>query len=90
MKRTKAKGERPEEEVAETTRPGGEEKPMAEEPREGVEEAREEAREAAAEIPQEEAAPEERPSFKDTILTQCMKDPSFRTRVIYHLVEKLR
>lgn len=38
----------------------------------------------------EEATPEERPPLKHTILMQLMKDSSFRTRVIYHLVKKLR
>ncbi len=46
--------------------------------------------EKAAEISQERAAPAERPPPKHTILTQCMKDPSFRTRVIYHLAKKLQ
>ncbi len=86
-KRVKAKEKRQvKEEATEVTRPGAEEKGMEEEPREEAEE----AREPAVEMPQPEAVPEERPPLKRTILTQCMKDPTFRTRVIYHLVKKLR
>ena len=75
-----------EEEASEVTRPGGEEKGVEEEPQEETEE----SREPAVEIPQPEAVPEERPPLKSTVLTQCMRNPSFRTRVIYHLVKKLR
>ena len=50
----------------------------------------EEVREPVAEIHPEEAAPEERHPLKRTILEQCMRDPSFRSRVIYHLAKKLR
>lgn len=44
----------------------------------------------AAEIPKEEAVPKERPPLKESVLTLCMKDPSFRKRVLYYLVRKLR
>lgn len=57
---------------------------------EGPRERAEEARELAAAMPQEKVAPEEGPSIKGTILTQCMMNPSFRTQVIHHLVKKLR
>ena len=88
--------------MAKRARPSRKKKVVREEePREELEEAREaaaeepreeleEAREAAAEIPQKETAREERLSFKQAIFQQCMKDPSFRARVIYHLAKKLR
>jgi len=105
-KRAKTKEERVvKEEAAEVTRPSAEEKGVEEEPRVEVEETREpaaempseeareereETREPVAEIPPEEALPAERPLLKHTILMQCMQVPSFRTRVIYYLVKKLR
>ena len=69
-----------EETVAEVTKPGGEE--------EAREEAAE-AREPAAEMPLEKTTSEEGPLSKRTVLAQCMENPSFRSRVIYHLVKKL-
>lgn len=84
-KRVKTKEEKQVEEGAGVTRPGGGEKPVGEEPKEGVEK----PKEPIAEIPPEEAALEERSPRKHTIFEQCMKDLSFRRRVIYHLVKKL-
>ncbi len=44
---------------------------------------------AAAEVPGKEAVAKERLPLKETVLGLCMKDPSFRKRVLYHLVRKL-
>ncbi|MBA7626121.1 hypothetical protein ES703_33563 [subsurface metagenome] len=74
--------EEPREDVEEAREPA-----TAEIPREEVEEAREPA---TAEIPREETVPEEGPPLKRSILQECMKVPSFRARVIYYLVKKLR
>jgi len=43
----------------------------------------------AAGIPREEAAPEEKPPFKELVLALCLKHSSFRKRVLYHLIRKL-
>lgn len=89
-----------EETVAEVTKPVGEKGVEEEavqvtrpsEKEEVVVEAREEAaevREPAAEMPLEKTTSEEGPLLKRTVLAQCMENPPFRSRVIYHLVKKL-